>query len=93
MYPELVTIIDIGTSYEGRPLRVVKISNGSGKKAVLVDATIHAREWITPPVALKVIYELVENYATNQALVDMIDWYVQPVINPDGYVYTWSDVS
>jgi hypothetical protein len=23
----------------------------------------------------------------------MIDWYVQPVVNPDGYAYSWSDVS
>lgn len=92
-YPELVTLIEIGTSYEGQPLRILKISNGPGKDAVVVDATIHAREWAAPPVALKAIYELVENYAENQALVDMIDWYIHPVVNPDGYIYTWSTVS
>lgn len=29
------------------------------------------------------------------AIVDMFDWYVLPVLNPDGYAYTWlkQDVS
>jgi hypothetical protein len=81
-YPELATIIEIGQSTEGRPMRVLKISNGPGKKALFADAAIHAREWITPPVILKIAFELLENYQTNKALVDMVDWYILPVANP-----------
>ncbi|XP_059475244.1 carboxypeptidase B-like [Neocloeon triangulifer] len=88
-FPTLASVIEIGQSTEGRPLRVLKISNGPGKKALFTDAAIHAREWIAPPVALKIAFELLENYAANQALVDLIDWYILPVANPDGYVYSW----
>lgn len=73
-------------------MRVLKISNGPGKKAIFTDAAIHAREWITPPVILKIAFELLENYDANKALVDMVDWYLLPVANPDGYVYSWDTV-
>ena len=26
------------------------------------------------------------------AMVDQFDWYILPVTNPDGYVYTWEQV-
>lgn len=26
------------------------------------------------------------------ALTDAYDWYILPVMNPDGYAYTWSNV-
>jgi len=91
-YPDLATVVEIGQSTEGRPLRVLKISNGPGKKALFADAAIHAREWITPPVILKIAFELLENYQTNKALVDMVDWYILPIANPDGYVYSWESV-
>lgn len=36
--------------------------------------------------------ELVENYAAHPELVDNLDWYFMPVINPDGYDYTHTTV-
>ncbi|XP_059475747.1 carboxypeptidase B-like [Neocloeon triangulifer] len=90
-FPNIVSVIQIGTSYEGRPLRVVKLSNGPGKNAIWFDAAIHAREWIAPPTALFAINELTENLANNQALLDANDWYFLVVANPDGYSYSWTD--
>jgi murein tripeptide amidase MpaA len=26
------------------------------------------------------------------SLTDTYDWYIIPVVNPDGYVYTWTNV-
>jgi hypothetical protein len=85
-------VIEIGCTTQGRPLRILKISNGPGKKAIFADAGIHAREWLSIPVALKIAFELLENYSTNKALVDMVDWYILPVANPDGYIYSWRAV-
>ena len=45
---------------------------------------IHAREWISPATATYIIKELVENYRQNQYLIDVFDFYVIPVANPDG---------
>lgn len=51
----------------------------------------HAREWITPPVALYFAYRLVAEYSVNTRVreyLDRLEVYVVPVVNPDGYVYT-----
>nr|CAG4649078.1 EOG090X00QE [Scapholeberis mucronata]SVE93443.1 EOG090X00QE [Scapholeberis mucronata] len=72
-------------------MNLVKISTGgSGKNAIFIDGGIHAREWISPAFTTWLIHELVENYAAHPQYVDNIDWYIMPVINPDGYRYTFA---
>ena len=69
----------------------VKISSGGkrDKPAVLIDAGIHAREWIAPTTALYAISKLVNE----KNLYEKIDWYILPLINPDGYEYSHTEVS
>lgn len=50
-YPKTVSIGSAGTSYQGRDIPVVVIDNGDNirnKPTILMDAGIHAREWIAP---------------------------------------------
>ncbi|XP_063243654.1 carboxypeptidase B-like [Bacillus rossius redtenbacheri] len=96
-HSDVVEVITIGKSSQGRPLKVVKVSSGgphtkSGalKAAVWIDGGMHGREWIAPATVLFVLKQLVENYKTNRRLVDEADWYLMPVVNPDGYEYTHS---
>jgi len=90
-HPNMVTVSSIGRSYENRAIPMVKISTGgSGKKAIVVDGGIHAREWISPAFVTWLINELVENYAAHPQYVDNVDWYIMPVINPDGYQFTFA---
>lgn len=70
----------------------MKLSNGPGKTGIWFDSTVHAREWMAIPTALYSINELTENLANNQELLDNNDFYFLAVANPDGYVYSWSDV-
>lgn len=93
-YPDIATLDIIGYSYEEQPLYVLKISTGgaSEKPVVLIDAGIHAREWIAPATALYIIQELVEN-ESNRNLIENVDWHIIPVINPDGYRFSYSNVS
>jgi len=83
-----------GQSYEGRDIWTLKMSReGAGRKAVWLDATIHAREWLATATHLKIMQKLIDSYADDadaQRLVDTYDWYLTPVVNPDGYTYTWS---
>jgi len=94
-YSDMVSIESIGTSYEGRPMRVLKICKGGtcgNKPAMWIDGGIHAREWISPATATYHMRELVENgdqYPSE--LLDKLDWYILPVHNPDGYDYTRTD--
>ncbi|KAJ9581600.1 hypothetical protein L9F63_023220, partial [Diploptera punctata] len=89
-YPSLATVESIGKSYEGRDLLMIKISSGGSgtRPAILIDAGIHAREWIAPAMALYIINQLVENNAANSDLTNSVDWYILPVVNPDGYQYS-----
>jgi murein tripeptide amidase MpaA len=76
-------------------LVLIKISTGGNgnRPAILVDGGIHAREWIAPAMALYIINQLVENNASNNDLTDAVDWYILPVLNPDGYEYSHISVS
>merc|ERR1711997_397515 len=91
-YPELVSIEEIGKSYEGRTMRVLKVCKGGmcGQKPGLwIDGGIHAREWVSPSTVTFIMKELVENSDQYPAeLLDKLDWYILPVLNPDGYEYT-----
>lgn len=91
-YPNIVTVINVGKTATGEnEMVVVKISSGGiGKKAMFVDGGIHAREWISPAFVTWLIRELVENYAAHPQYVDEMDWYIMPVMNPDGYRWTFA---
>ena len=95
-YPDLATMIAIGNTLEGRTIWAVRISGGStahaDKPGVFYHAAEHAREWITPPVVTYLARHLLQNYETDDDirwLVDHVSWYLVPVMNVDGYVYTW----
>ncbi|KAI4831392.1 hypothetical protein KUCAC02_000935 [Chaenocephalus aceratus] len=49
-YPEVVTIVEYGQTYEKRTISLLKIgvNTGEQKKAIWMDCGIHAREWIAP---------------------------------------------
>lgn len=93
-YPGLVELENIGTSLEGRDLIFAKISTDpeANNPIILIDGGIHAREWIAPAVVLYTLQQLVENEA-NSGLLEGIDWYLLPVLNPDGYEFTHTTVS
>lgn len=93
-YPKSVTVTNVGRSYEQRPIKCIHITNRASndarelKHTVFIDAGMHAREWISISVALYCIYQLVELYESNQALLEHLDFVILPVVNPDGYEYT-----
>ncbi|XP_054720773.1 carboxypeptidase B-like [Uloborus diversus] len=63
------------------------------KPAVWIDAGTHARERITVAMAVYYIKLLSTNYPTNSSvatLLDTYDFYIFPVVNPDGYNYTFT---
>uniref|UniRef100_A0A7E4ULA9 Peptidase_M14 domain-containing protein n=1 Tax=Panagrellus redivivus TaxID=6233 RepID=A0A7E4ULA9_PANRE len=93
-YPDIATVFHVGNTFEGRQLTGIKIGSKlrRRKPSVFIDAGIHAREWIAPAAALYHIHKLVTEYGTNtrvSGLVDKFDWYIIPVANPDGYVYSF----
>jgi len=88
--PDLASLHVIGSSIEGRPIIAIKI--GKGDKKLLINGTQHAREWIATMVTMAVADRLVRNYDSDprvKAFVDSTTLWVVPVVNPDGYQYSW----
>ncbi len=60
---------------------------------MLIDGTQHAREWLATMSTMCVADRLVHDYDRDPAVRDFVDHtelWVVPVVNPDGYQYTWS---
>ncbi|KAK6982080.1 carboxypeptidase B, partial [Biomphalaria glabrata] len=91
-----VQVGSIGKSFEGRDMPFIKIqSNDSwpGKRTIFIDAGVHSREWISPAMAVEIIHRLALNTENDRAvhkLLEMFDWLIVPLVNPDGYVQTFS---
>uniref|UniRef100_A0A6B2L5M5 Peptidase M14 domain-containing protein n=1 Tax=Arcella intermedia TaxID=1963864 RepID=A0A6B2L5M5_9EUKA len=94
-YPTIAQLINIGKSYEGRDLLVVRISsNKTSGKAVWFDGGIHAREWISTATVVYMLGNILSDYGKDPTITSLVDGgaiYVLPVFNPDGYSYTWTD--
>lgn len=89
-YSDVITPLNIGLSYESRPLKGVKLSHKSGNTAVFIEAGIHAKEWIAPAAATFLLHQLITSTdAKIQSMARNFDWIIFPVSNPDGYKYTF----
>ncbi len=93
--PDLAQIIVAGTSLEGLEIRGIRIRGpGAGTRpAVLYHGAVHAREWITVPTILYLADQLVRGYSSDTQIHDIVDrvqFDLFPIMNPDGYVYTWT---
>ncbi|XP_017694725.1 PREDICTED: carboxypeptidase A1-like [Lepidothrix coronata] len=93
-HPGLVSKIQIGQSYEGRDLLVLKFSTGgSARPAIWVDTGIHSREWISQATGVWTANKIAEEYGRDPsvtALLDNMDVFLEIIANPDGFVFTHS---
>ncbi|CAG9808221.1 unnamed protein product [Chironomus riparius] len=90
-YPGILKLETIGASSEGRPIKMITLSKKPGNRAILIEGTIHAREWISAATATYILNELLTSTDSNVTdIANNIDWHIIPVVNPDGYEYTWT---
>lgn len=99
-YPKNLSRRLIGKSRENRDIWMYRLngvqnSNGSMPRfSVVIFSGIHAREWITEPVGMYLVYNLLQRAKTDptiKTLLNEVTVYYVPVLNPDGYAYTWSN--
>ena len=95
-YPNLVSIVNAGTSIQGRVIRGIRISRyptGTVLPAFIFTGTLHAREWASTMTTMWIADQFVENNTIDPriaAVLDSAEVFVFPVQNPDGYEYTWA---
>jgi len=96
-YPGLATYQVIGQSLEGRDIFAIRITgpgSTANRPASMWWGGQHAREWINVPVPVYHAEQLLTQYATDpqvRRLVDSVEFLIVPIMNPDGYEYTWTN--
>ena len=95
-YPGQARVIEYGRSVEGQPLLAVRIArpDGRSRPAALVAGNIHGVEYIGNRLAMAVARRLLADNLSDPwiaSLLDRMDFYVLPCLNPDGYARTWEE--
>ncbi|XP_028169134.1 carboxypeptidase B-like [Ostrinia furnacalis] len=86
-------VIEFGRTEENRPLVYLKLTNMNNqtdiqKPVIVVEAGIIPREWITIPASLYVVKKVLNE----TTFLDDFEWVIIPVLNPDGYEYTHTNL-
>jgi len=96
-FPTLVTFTaSIGSSIEGRAIPALRIKSNSTTitRHILLQGGQHAREWAAASTTLYVAEKLLTLHATDasvRAILDRVTFDVIPIVNPDGYFYSWAN--
>lgn len=95
----------ISTTFEGRAISAYRLSttttttitppqNKEPKKALYIQALIHAREWQAGASTFYTVAKLLDELRRGsqqqqiKAIFDEFDWYFVPIVNIDGYIYS-----
>ena len=92
--------VTIGRSSSGVPITAVRVSKNVAhlkdrqRPAVVYQAAQHAREWITPEMVRRLLRHYLDGYGRDRELTKIVDttdlWFI-PVVNVDGYDYTFTE--
>ncbi|MDA8372204.1 MAG: M14 family metallopeptidase [Nocardiopsaceae bacterium] len=93
-HPGIARKATIGSSYEGRDLMAVKLSDNAGtdedEPEVLLTHAQHAREHLTVEMAVYLLRTFTGEYGSDERITELLDsreiW-ILPNLNPDGSEY------
>ena len=96
---DIAKLKTIGKTTEGRKILAVRLTDKKGKAgekdkpAVLFQATTHAREWISTEVAMRGLRWFADHKGSKEIarLLRKREIWFLPVVNPDGYQYTFEE--
>ncbi|WP_433389240.1 M14 family zinc carboxypeptidase [Micromonospora sp. KLBMP9576] len=93
-HPSIARKISIGSSYEGRDLMAVKISDNvatdENEPEILFNSQQHAREHLTVEMAIYLLNLFTDSYGTDSrisGIVNTREIWIVPTVNPDGSEY------
>lgn len=92
-FPDIAKVEQMGRTEEGRDIFGIRIGSAEELMAetlpvVMITAAASARDWITAMSAVHLIHMLTEHYDMYLEIVDNLEWFIIPVVNPDGYVFS-----
>jgi hypothetical protein len=93
-HPSIARKISVGSSYQGRDLMAVKISDNvatdEAEPEVLFTAHQHAREHLTVEMAIYLMDLFTDNYGSDGQITNLVNTreiWILPDLNPDGGEY------
>lgn len=96
----MATTFIAGQSLEGRDIKGIRITGPdfpgnprATRPQIMFQGCQHAREWVSPPVNMWIADRFVEAYASDARIANLVNTFefvIVPVINPDGYVFSWT---
>ncbi|KAM0084756.1 hypothetical protein ACKRZS_003043 [Fusarium odoratissimum] len=97
-FPKNSEVFTAGMTVQNREIQGIHLW-GKGDKgrnpAIVWHANSHAREWISGMTVEYMAWKLVQGYQNKDGLVrdtlNNYDFYIIPIANPDGFVYTITD--
>lgn len=94
-YPTLASMEQIGSTVNNNPIYGIRIHSPKGpvsKPLIVYNSLQHAREWISGATTTYILHTLLDGYGKSKTItkiVDSLDWFIVPVVNVDGYKWTW----
>ncbi|EGS21043.1 uncharacterized protein CTHT_0028830 [Thermochaetoides thermophila DSM 1495] len=96
MFPSIAGLVSIGKSYEGRDILALRVGAGNetkqDRKTILIAGGLHGREWISTSTINYLVWSVLTSYEKDRMITKLLkhfDLIFIPVLNPDGYEYTW----
>ena len=91
-YPELCEIIKLGTTADGRDIIDVAVGSKTASKDVIIQYSMHAREYINTLLGMKQLEELLKgmqggaeyNGIPYSTILQDVRLHIIPLMNPDG---------
>lgn len=83
-YRGKASLSSLGTSEDGRNIWCLRLGNPSAGRKIIIDAGIHAREWLNPLMIVHKCEEVLRQYVDYKSTLNRVCVYVVPMINPDG---------
>ncbi len=98
---DIAELVDLGDTHQGRDILAVRITDDVAdqpvgtRPAVLYQGTTHAREWISTEVTRRLMHWYADPTGNGSGaakkLLDRRELWFIPVVNPDGYQYTFDN--
>lgn len=83
-YPGKLGYYSLGKTYDNRQIWCLRIGKANAPKKLVIDAAIHAREWLNTQVLMRHTEQILRDYGDYQTRFHNVCVYIIPMDNPDG---------
>lgn len=83
-YHGRLSYYSIGQTYDKREIWCMRIGNPNASKHLVIDAAIHAREWLNTQMLMRSTEQIMRDYSEYSERFRHVCLYILPMDNPDG---------